>query len=128
MQSGIARGVRIPGVGHPITIQPAGERVIVRAGGRVVAETTAALILREARLAPVYYIPLRDVDRAAIERSTHTSHCPYKGDASYYDLATGDGVVPNAIWEYLEPYDSVGEIAGHVAFYPHLVDISAAPM
>jgi uncharacterized protein (DUF427 family) len=118
--------VRIPGIDHPITIEPAAERVIVRAGGQVLADTTSALILREAHLAPVYYVPLGDVDQSAITRSDHSTHCPFKGDASYYDVVTGAGAIKNAIWEYREPYESVREIVGHVAFYPSLVEISTA--
>jgi uncharacterized protein (DUF427 family) len=117
--------VKIPGVSHPITIEPALERVTVRAGARVIADSTSALILREAHLAPVYYLPLADVDRTALIRSDRATYCPFKGDASYYDVATADGVIAHAVWEYREPYESVGEIAGHVAFYPHLVEISA---
>jgi uncharacterized protein (DUF427 family) len=116
--------VKIPGLDHPITVEPTAERVLVRAGGRVIADTKSALVLREADLRPVYYIPMTDVDQSAIARSEHATYCPYKGDASYYDVVTGDGVVANAVWEYLEPYEWVGKIAGHVAFYPHLVEIS----
>jgi uncharacterized protein (DUF427 family) len=118
--------VKIPGLDHPITIEPAAERVTVRAGGRVVADSTSALVLREAKLPPVYYVPLRDVDTSAIARSSSTSYCPYKGDASYYDVVTDAGTITDAVWEYQQPYDAVGEIAGHVAFYPSRVEISTA--
>jgi uncharacterized protein (DUF427 family) len=117
--------VRIPGPDHPITIEPAPERVTVRAGGRVVADTKSALVLREASLRPVYYIPLSDVDASAIRHSDSQTYCPYKGDASYYDVVTEGGTIPDAIWTYEQPYDAVRQIAGHVAFYPHLVEVSA---
>lgn len=116
--------VRIPGVDHPITIEPATERVTVRAGGRVIADTTAALVLQEASLRPVYYIPIDDVDASIIRRSDSKTYCPYKGDASYYDVVTENATVPDAIWTYEQPYDAVDQIAGHAAFYPHLVEIS----
>jgi uncharacterized protein (DUF427 family) len=118
--------VKIPGLHHPITIEPAAERVTVRAGGRVIADSTSALVLREAKLPPVYYVPLDDVDASAIARSSSISHCPYKGDASYYDVVTDTGTIGDAVWEYQHPYDAVGEIAGHVAFYPSRVQISTA--
>jgi uncharacterized protein (DUF427 family) len=117
--------VKIPGVAHPITIESAGERVTVSADGRVVADTTSALILREAHLPPVYYLPLTDVDASALSRSDRSTHCPFKGDASYYDVVTAGGVIGDAVWEYQEPYEAVGAIAGHVAFYPSKVEISA---
>ena len=118
--------MKIPGVAHPITIEPATEQVTVRAGERVIADTKSALVLREAHLPPVFYVPLADVDSSALRRSEHSTHCPFKGDASYYDVVTADGVIDNAVWEYQQPYESVGEIAGHVAFYPSKVQISTS--
>jgi uncharacterized protein (DUF427 family) len=116
--------VKIPGPDHPITVEKADKRVIVRAGGQVVADTTTALRLDEAELPPVYYVPIEDVDRSVLRPSDHHTYCPYKGDASYYDIAAADGPIANAIWTYEQPYDAVAEIAGHVAFYPNLVEIT----
>jgi uncharacterized protein (DUF427 family) len=116
--------MKIPGPDHPITIEKANAQVTVRAGGRVVADTAAALQLNEAELPPVYYLPIEDVDRSVLQPSDHKTYCPYKGDASYYDVVTEDGRIGNAVWTYEEPYDAVQEIAGHVAFYRHLVEIT----
>jgi uncharacterized protein (DUF427 family) len=116
--------MKIPGPDHPITIEPTTERVVVRAGGAVVADTTAALGLREASYPVVQYVPLADVDRSLLKRTDTSTHCPYKGDASYYSIVTGDGEVTDAIWTYEQPYPAVAEIADHVAFYPDRVDIS----
>jgi uncharacterized protein (DUF427 family) len=117
--------MKIPGPDHPITVEPSDEHVVVRAGGRVVADTESALVLREASYPPVYYVPLADVDPALLRRSDAHTYCPYKGDASYYDVVIGEQVVPDAIWTYEQPYPAVAQIAGHVAFYPNLVDIAA---
>jgi uncharacterized protein (DUF427 family) len=117
--------VKIPGLDHRITIEPAGQRVTVRAGGRLVAETKAALVLREAGHAPVFYIPLADVDQSVIAPSDSHTYCPFKGTASYYDVLTDDGRIGDAIWTYPEPYDEVAQIAGHVACYPSRVEITA---
>ena len=62
---------------------------------------------------------------AMLERTAHASYCPYKGDASYYSVAGPDGDIPDAVWTYTEPYSAVAAIAGHVAFYPELVRITA---
>jgi uncharacterized protein (DUF427 family) len=118
--------MKLPGLDHPITVEPAHERVVVRAGGRVIADSTRALLLREAKYRPVYYVPLADVDPAVLHPSESHTYCPYKGQASYYDVVVGDQAITDAIWTYEQPYDAVAEIAGHVAFYPHLVDVSAA--
>lgn len=116
--------MRIPGVDHPITVRPAAGRVVVRVEGRVVADTRAALRLDEASYPPRYYVPLADVDPHVMRRSASHTYCPYKGTASYYDIVTGDAAISDAIWTYEQPYDAVAEIAGHVAFYPHLVEIT----
>ena len=117
--------MRIPGIDHPITIEPTSERVTVSAGGRVIADTSSALVLREAKLPPVFYIPLADVDRSVLARSEHHTYCPYKGDASYYDVVVDGRTIKDAIWTYEQPYEAVAEIEGHVAFYRSLVEISA---
>jgi uncharacterized protein (DUF427 family) len=114
--------VLVPGVDHPITIDPAPARVTVRLAGRTVADTSSALTMREATYPAVQYIPLADVDPAVLVASDHGSYCPYKGDASYFSLRVGDEVVENAVWTYRSPYDAVAAIAGHVAFYPDRVD------
>ena len=119
------RQPKIPGTDHPITIEPSGVHVVVRSGEHVVADTTTALILREAGYPPVYYVPLTDVDQTLLRPSPTTTYCPYKGDASYFSVAGPDGDIQDAVWTYTEPYPAVGEIAGHVAFYPDRVDITA---
>jgi len=116
------REPKIPGPGHPITIEPTGVRVTARVGAQIVADTTRALTLREANYPPVQYIPLEDVDQTLLTASATQTYCPYKGDASYYSI-TADGGHPDAVWSYREPYDAVADIAGHVAFYTDQVDI-----
>ena len=114
--------VLVPGPDHPITIEATGARVTVTLGGRVIADTTAALTLREASYPPVQYIPLADVDAAVLRPSDHATYCPFKGDASYSSLQVGDDVVDAAMWTHPEPHDAVAEIVDHVAFYPDRVD------
>lgn len=114
--------MKIPGPDHPIAIEPNGKRVRVHFSGRVVADTTRALTLREASLRPVQYIPRADVDMALFARTTHATHCPYKGDAAYFSLKVGDRTSENAVWTYEAPYSAVAAIKDHVAFYPSRVD------
>lgn len=118
--------MRTPGPDHPITVDRAGKRVTVRAGGRVIVDSTEALALQESTYPVVYYVPLTDVDPAALKRTATSTHCPYKGDASYYSVVTPEGEITDAVWEYQEPYPAVQEIAGHVAFYPNKVEIGVA--
>ena len=120
--------IKEPNAGHPITIEPAKGRVQVRVNGELVADTTAALELREATLPAVQYIPMADVVEERLTRTDTSTHCPFKGDASYYSLTTSAGdTVDDVIWTYEQPYPAVAAIAGHVAFYPNKADISVKP-
>ncbi len=114
-----SKTILIPGPDHPITITGSDAHVVVRAAGKVIADTRHALELREANYPPVLYIPREDADMALLERTAHASYCPYKGDASYYSVVGG---VANAVWSYEAPYAAVEAIRGHLAFYPDRVE------
>jgi uncharacterized protein (DUF427 family) len=114
--------IKTPGVDHPISIEPLGGRIVVTAGGKVVADSGKALILREASYPPVYYIPRSDADMTLLEPSARTSHCPHKGDATYFSIPGAGARGADAVWTYEESYPAVSQIAGHLAFYPDRVD------
>ncbi|MEA1676024.1 DUF427 domain-containing protein [Nitrospirillum sp. BR 11163] len=114
--------IKIPGPDHPITIERNPRRVVVTLGGKVIADTREALSLREARYPAVQYIPRKDADMAALERTDHSTHCPYKGDASYFSIPAGGPRSVNAIWTYETPHAAVAAIKDHLAFYPDRVD------
>ena len=116
----------IPGAEHPITIEPSEVHVVVRSGELVFADTPRPLILREAGYPPVYYVPLADVDQTLLRPSATSTYCPYKGDASYFNVAGADGHIADAAWTYTEPYPAVAAIAGHIAFYPDRVQLTSA--
>jgi uncharacterized protein (DUF427 family) len=99
-----------PSAEHPITIEPNSKRVVVRVGDHVVADTRDALTLREAEYRPVQYIPMADVDEAVLERTDHTSYCPFKGDATYFSVSTGGDGAENAVWEYPDRVDAIEEL------------------
>jgi uncharacterized protein (DUF427 family) len=117
-----AKVMKIPGPAHPISIEANPSRVVVQVGGKIIADTRHALTLHEASYPPVQYIPRRDVDMAALTRSEHTSYCPYKGDASYYDIPAGGDRSRNAVWTYEDPFEAMAQIKDYVAFYPDRVD------
>ena len=116
------RSIKIPGPDHPITIKPTPSRLVVTLSGRVIADTRAALTLREADYPPVQYIPRKDVDMAALTRSATTTYCPFKGEAAYFSMPAGGERSIDAIWTYEAPYDAVAEIKDHLAFYPDRID------
>ena len=114
--------VLVPGPDHPITVEPTKARVVVKAGGRVIADSRDAYTLQESTYPAVQYIPLADVDASVLERTDHETYCPYKGEASYYSLNAGEVKGENAVWTYEKPYEPVAPIKDHVAFYPNVVD------
>src|SRR5258705_12794422 len=113
------KAITLPGPDHPITSEANPRRIVVSIGGRIIADTRAALTLREAAYPAVQYIPRRDVDMSLLERTEHATYCPYKGDCSYYSIPVGGERAVNAVWTYEDPYAAVAEIKDYVAFYPN---------
>jgi len=111
-----------PDPDHPISIARNDKRVRVSFAGKVIADSTRTLTLREVGYPPVNYIPRADVDMAALARTAHASHCPYKGDASYFTISAGGRSADNAAWSYEQPYPAMAAIKEHLAFYPSRVD------
>ena len=89
----------------------------VRSGGAVLGESSRALELTEGDYPFVIYFPREDVAMAFLDRSTKSTHCPHKGDASYFSIVTKSGTIPDAVWSYETPKDGVVEIKDHLAFY-----------
>jgi uncharacterized protein (DUF427 family) len=121
-----ARPHKTPGPDHPITLERSSSPVTVRSGSVVIAETTRALEMREASYPAVLYIPLDDVEQSFLRRSDHHTWCPYKGEASYFDII--DGEKPDltaAVWYYDDPFLAVADIKDHVAFYADRVTVTA---
>jgi uncharacterized protein (DUF427 family) len=115
--------MRLPGPDHPITISPNPKRVRVTAGDTVIAETSHALILKEASYPAVQYVPRDDARMELLKRTERVTHCPYKGDASYFSIAADGKTLENAIWTYETPFPAMTEISGYLAFYPDKVRI-----
>jgi uncharacterized protein (DUF427 family) len=96
---------------------------VVRAGGAVLAETRNALELHEGTAAPVIYFPRADVAMAFLDRSTTRSRCPFKGEATHFDIVTKSTTIKDAAWSYDTPGDGLTAIAGHLAFHPDRVTV-----
>jgi uncharacterized protein (DUF427 family) len=114
--------IKMPGPDHPITIERNLKRVVVSVGGMVLADSRDVLIVREGDYPAVQYIPRKDVDMTLLERSAHATYCPYKGDCAYFSIPSGGKRAINAVWTYEAPYDAVGAIRNHLAFYLDRVD------
>ena len=108
---------------HSIVIAPRPGRVLVRFDGQVVVDTTRALTLKEGSMPPVLYVPREDAVMSAFLPTARHTHCPFKGEASYFSLRGETREAQNAVWTYETPLPGAAAIAGHLAFYPDQVDI-----
>jgi uncharacterized protein (DUF427 family) len=108
---------------HRIEIDAERVGLRVRLDGTLLAETSRGLNLREGTYPPVVYVPREDVRMDRLARSDHSTHCPFKGDASYFDFGAGDARVSRVAWSYEDPFDQMTAIRDHLAFYPDRVEI-----
>lgn len=113
--------------GRRITVQTYGGVVNVTFADAVVASTDNALVLREQEYPAVFYIPFEDIYFELMNRSDTTTHCPYKGNASYWNVAAGGKAETDVMWAYEHPYDEMLPIRNHGAFYLTKVRIDAQP-
>jgi uncharacterized protein (DUF427 family) len=97
-------------------------RVRAVIAGRTVLDTTRGKLLYETGIPPRLYAPLEDFDAAVRARTDHTTHCPFKGDASYWSLSVSGTTRDNALWAYESPIAGAEWLAGHASLYPDKVD------
>jgi uncharacterized protein (DUF427 family) len=117
-----SKPIKIPGPDHPISITPTRGRVTVVVSGKRIADTREALTLKEAAYPAVQYIPRKDVDQMQLQRTSHHTYCPYKGECAYYSIPLGGERSVYAVWTYEAPYASISTIQEYLAFYPDRVD------
>ena len=108
--------------GHEIVVEPSSARVRVEFAGETIADSRRSLRVLEGSYPPVVYVPREDVKLDRIEKTDHSTYCPFKGHASYYSIRVGDRVAENAIWSYEDPYDQVAILKDCAAFYVDRVD------
>ncbi len=106
-----------------VDILASSRHVQVVVDGVHVAESRQPRILFETSLVPRYYLPMTDVRMDLLHPSETTSHCPYKGSATWWSMDTGHGAEPDLAWTYRSPLPESQKIAGLVAFYNELVDL-----
>ena len=95
---------------HHIRLEASPRRVRVQFAGEWIADSTDMMLMYEANHLPVYYFPVKDVRLDLLHPTDHTSHCPYKGDASYWSIEAGGQVSENAVWAYQTPFDEMSAI------------------
>ena len=105
---------------HRITTRPSEHHVRVEAGGQILADSHRAVELDETGLPTRYYLPREDVRVDMLTRSETTSHCPFKGDATYFSAPQ----VKDAFWIYENPSEEDARpIAGLLAPWPGRVEV-----
>jgi uncharacterized protein (DUF427 family) len=102
---------------HRIFFADYPRRLRALVGDRVVLDTVGARLLYETGIGPVPYVPLADFDHELLERTDHTTHCPFKGDASYWTLRAGGEVLENSVWAYEDPLPEAPWLQGFAALY-----------
>ncbi|MGH9272772.1 MAG: DUF427 domain-containing protein, partial [Ilumatobacteraceae bacterium] len=112
----------IDGPKHRIFFSAFPRRVRAELAGKVVLETDGGMLLHETALLPQLYVPIADIDDSLLEPTDHTTHCPFKGDASYHTIRVGDTARENGVWTYPEPLDAVPWLSGYRALYWSAVD------
>jgi uncharacterized protein (DUF427 family) len=107
---------------RPPRVELTARHIQVMFNGVTVADTRRAVRVLETSQAPVYYIPLADVQQQHLDASQQVTMCEWKGQANYYDLVADDRRVENAAWTYRQPVTGYEAIRDHIAFYPQLMD------
>jgi uncharacterized protein (DUF427 family) len=107
---------------HAITIEKNPHRIRVKCNGAVIADTRRALVLKEGPVPPMNYIPREDVQMSYLQRTNHSTHCPFKGDACYFSVSVNGKTIENAVWTYETPIDAVARIKNYLAFYSEKMD------
>jgi uncharacterized protein (DUF427 family) len=105
------------GKGHAVIIDPSPRRVRVTFNGETIADSSNMRLLHEDGHLPIYYFPMDDVRIDLLVKTGHSTHCPYKGDASYWTVRVNGREAENAVWGYEDPLPAQPALKGLVAFY-----------
>src|ERR1700751_2097176 len=111
-----------PNPEHRVSLERSPKRVRIKIAATTIADTVNAGLMFETGHRPVYYFPLEDVRMDLLEQTEHRTHCPHKGDASYWTVKVGDRQVENAAWGYQHPLAQIAQIKRYIAFYWDKVD------
>jgi len=113
---------RVEGPEHRLLLEPFPRRVRALLAGDTVLDTRDGKLLHESDILPQLYVPEGDVRHDLLERTDHSTHCPFKGDTAYWSVRAGDRVAENAIWGYPEPHADAEWLRGHVAVHWDAMD------
>ncbi|MHA1571148.1 MAG: DUF427 domain-containing protein [Alphaproteobacteria bacterium] len=103
--------------GYKLRFEASPRRVRCSFNGETIADSTSVRLLYEPNHLPVYYFPRQDVRLDLLTRTEHSSHCPWKGEASYWTIEAGGKALENSAWTYPDPYPEIADIKDFVSFY-----------
>ena len=107
---------------YRVDLEASSERIRVRLGDEIIADSSRTLRVLETKHDPVVYFPREDVRFELLEASDQTTFCPFKGEASYWTARAGERVEDNLVWSYEDPFDEVAGLKDYVSFYPDRVE------
>jgi uncharacterized protein (DUF427 family) len=113
---------RIDGPRHRLLFEPFPRRVRAVFSSGTVLDTTNGMLLHESNLLPQLYLPRGDIRENLLARTDHRTHCPFKGDASYWSITLNGRTADNAMWSYLDPLPEASWLRDHVAVYWSVMD------
>lgn len=108
--------------GHRVELFLKSKHLQVRWAGRIIADTRKPILLRESGYVPTWYVPKADIDPAVLHDSEHRTYCPYKGEAHYWSLASGEQVSDDSVWHYPAPFPELAALKDYAAFYADKVE------
>ncbi len=108
---------------YRVDLKPSRERLRIRFEGQLIAESASTLLVNETKHAPVVYFPREDIHFEHLERTAHSTFCPFKGEASYWTLRANGRVEENAVWSYEAPFAEVAELKDYLSFYPDRTEL-----
>ena len=102
---------------HRLYFESFPRRVRALVADRVVLDSVRGGLLHESNHGPVLYVPIEDLDGSLLQATDTSTHCPFKGDASYWSLLVGERTVEDAVWTYREPLDTAPWLRGLASLY-----------
>lgn len=109
---------------YSVIIKPIEKTATVRFRGTIVAQSDKALLIQETRHDDVVYLPRSALIMQYFSATQHTTYCPFKGHANYWDLIVQGDSAENVVWSYEDPYPEVAELKDHVSFYTDRTELS----
>lgn len=112
----------LDGPRHKLLFSPFPRRIRAILADQTIVDSEGAMLLHESNIFPVLYFPQNDVSTELLTQTEQSTHCPFKGDATYWTIAAGDTEAENAVWSYETPIESAAWLDGYIAIESNRMD------